>query len=110
MCVQIPDMLSSRGSHACAVVDDKLYAIGGYAALKPLVCNESILFTGTMCKDSQIGQLCSTLAVACLYVSGLITRPCPSAKLHARYNVMMRQCIPKCGFDDGVHAERCGGV
>lgn len=35
--VQIPDMLSSRGSHACAVFDDKLYAIGGYAALKPLV-------------------------------------------------------------------------
>lgn len=29
-------MLSSRGSHACAVLDDKLYAIGGWAALKPL--------------------------------------------------------------------------
>lgn len=29
-------MLNSRGSHACAVFDDKLYAIGGYAALKPL--------------------------------------------------------------------------
>ena len=38
LCMQIPDMLSSRGSHACAVLDDKLYAIGGYAALKPLVC------------------------------------------------------------------------
>ena len=35
--LQIADMLSSRGSHACAVLDDKLYAIGGWAALKPLV-------------------------------------------------------------------------
>ncbi len=35
--LQIADMLSSRGSHACAVLDDNLYAIGGWAALKPLV-------------------------------------------------------------------------
>ena len=44
--VQIPNMLSSRGSHACAVLGDKLYAIGGYAALKPLVC---ILFLDVCC-------------------------------------------------------------
>ena len=102
MCVQIPDMLNSRGSHACAVFDDKLYAIGGYAALKPLVHNKSVLFAGTMCKDSQVGQLCSTSAVACLYVQlkhtarvctvlviGLIMRPCCLAQLHACYNVIV---------------------
>ena len=37
VCNQIADMVSSRGSHACAVLDDKLYAIGGWAATKPLV-------------------------------------------------------------------------
>lgn len=50
LCMQIPDMLSSRGSHACAVLDDKLYAIGGYAALKPLVCKRSDVSSGTMLK------------------------------------------------------------
>ena len=55
--MQIADMLSSRGSHACAVLNDQLYAVGGWAALKPLV-SPSYAPTGKNTTGKRDGLCC----------------------------------------------------
>lgn len=94
----MPDMLNSRGSHACAVFDDKLYAIGGYAALKPLVgdiLSCSLLAIMLFAADDMLLLLCQQFIHFLLWPA-----------LHAHFQAVRLQFCQKIGSDNVMCMQR----